>query len=398
MRKLDVGIDKDVLQKWEDTCQKQGLVGIHDRCKHIEALLQKFPVVGIWGMGGIGKTTIAKLVFKKLSSQYDICCFLENVREESQRKGLNQLRDEFFYKLLENDIMSINSHKAIGLQHAMRKLNRKKVFIVLDDVDDFVQLEYLVQDCNFLGSKSRVIITTRDKQLLKSLRVKHEIYEVNGLSDNESFELFKLKAFNEDYPEIGYEDLTKKFVSYAKGTPLALNILGSFLRSKSREEWKSAWKKLKKIPNEGIDKVLRLSYDGLNYEEQQIFLDIACFLKGENKEKVISFLDSCDFCGSIGLRILQDRTLITLSYENIVQMHDLIQQIGCNIVRKESIKNPEKRSRLCDVEEVYDVLKYNKVSKKIFISPKKKCNIIEILANMIQFSYYHYFIFCFSGN
>ena len=80
--------------------------------------------------------------------------------------------------------------------------------------------------------------------------------------------------------KIGYEEIIEKLIIYAEGTPLTLKVLCSFLISKSKEEWESACKKLKKIPHEDIQKVLKLSFNRLNYEEQQIFLDIACFLRG----------------------------------------------------------------------------------------------------------------------
>ncbi|MED6172631.1 hypothetical protein PIB30_051808 [Stylosanthes scabra] len=133
--------------------------------------------------------------------------------------------------------------------------------------------------------------------------------------------------------------------------------------------WKTYGKdlctELQKIPREEILNVLRLSYDGLNYEEQQIFLDIACFLKGISKTIVVDLLDCCDFYPVIGMRSLLDKALITISSNNTVEMHDLVQQMGWEIVRQESIRNPGKRSRLWDSDDVCDVLKNNKGTKAI---------------------------------
>ncbi|CAJ1942239.1 unnamed protein product [Sphenostylis stenocarpa] len=80
---------------------------------------------------------------------------------------------------------------------------------------------------------------------------------------------------------------------------------------------------------------------------------------GEDKDYVISQLDAWGFHGASGIEVLQKKALITISNDNRIQMHDLIRQMGCEIVRQESIKYPGRRSRLWDSEEVYDVLRHN---------------------------------------
>ena len=68
--------------------------------------------------------------------------------------------------------------------------------------------------------------------------------------------------------------------------PLALKVLGSFLYCRSKAEWESELEKLKVLPNKEIQDVLRKSYDGLDDNEKYIFLDIACFYKGQDKDYV----------------------------------------------------------------------------------------------------------------
>ncbi|XP_054781242.1 disease resistance protein RPV1-like isoform X2 [Prosopis cineraria] len=356
-------IINDVLRKLDHRHPSilEGLVGIDENCESIELLLEKVPIIGIWGMGGIGKTTMAKVVFDKLSPHYQSCCFIENIREESKNHGLKYIRDKLVSDLLMDENIHWSPPKVLGSDFVRRRLSWRKVFIVLDDVDNPKQLEYLAKECDCLGQGSRVIITTRDKHLLIG-RV-NEIYMAKPLNFQESFKLFNLKAFHRDHPEIGYEWLSKRVVFYTKGNPLALIVLGSFLHSKTKKEWDSALRRLKKIPNQDIQEALKLSFDGLNDEEKEIFLDIAFFLKGEVKEHIIQLLDSCGFHASIGIRTLQDKALITMGEK--VWMHDLIQEMGWEIVRQECIKEPGRRTRLRDPKDVYDVLRNNRGTEAV---------------------------------
>ncbi|MED6136416.1 hypothetical protein PIB30_055963 [Stylosanthes scabra] len=296
--------------------ESKGLVGIDEQVKSIELLLAKMEpnevgILGIWGMGGIGKTTIAQVIFTKYSSQYQGCCFLKNVREQSQtQRGLDDLCVQLVSQLL-----------------AMKS--------------------------------SRVIVTTRDEQILIAAGV-HHIYKVQELSFQSSLELFCLKAFHKSYPENGYQELSDMAIWYAKGLPLALKVLGSFLCSRSAVAWESALRKLETHPDSSIFNVLKLSYDGLDDSEKNIFLDIAFFFKGEYKDNVIRFLDSCDFFGAIGIDNLQRKALITISPEDTIEMHDLIEQMGLEIVFKESTKDVKKRSRLRNPDDVRNLLENSK--------------------------------------
>ena len=244
----------------------------------------------------------------------------------------------------------------------MKRLKRMKAFIVLDDVHTLELLENLIgvgHDC--LGAGSRVIVTTRDKHVLIGGGI-NEIHQVKEMNSQNSIRLFSLNAFKKIIPDEGYEEISNNVVSYSKGNPLALKVLGSFLRAKSKKEWDSALNKLKETPNAEIQKVLRLSYDELDDREKDIFLDIACFFKGcGSRSRVTEILNACGFFADIGIRNLLGKALVTITPANDIKMHDLIQEMGRQIVREESIKNPGQRSRLWNAGEIYDVLTNNNV-------------------------------------
>jgi hypothetical protein len=99
----------------------------------------------------------------------------------------------------------------------------------------------------------------------------------------------------------------------------------------------------------------------LDDKEKNIFLDIAFVLKGLKRDRVTKISNECGFFADIGISRLLDKDLIRVDVENCIQMHDLIQKMGKQIVLEECPKNAGQRSRLCDPKEVCDVFKNNRV-------------------------------------
>ena len=265
----------------------EDLVGI-DSC--VEEMLDSYLTeglggvrfVGICGMGGIGKTTLAQEIYKRIFDNYEATSFIANIREETKTRGLVSLQKQLLSKILmESEINIWNIPEGINLLR--NTLSNKKVFIVLDDVDEDEQLGALVGKHDWFGPGSRIIITSKDSHLLKRCGA-NDVYRAKGLNYEDALLLFSWRAFNKPYPEENYVEFSKGFANYAKGLPLALKVLGSLLFAKRTEEWKSALNKLKEEPNKFFLDILQISFDGLTYTQKELFLDIACFFKGENKD------------------------------------------------------------------------------------------------------------------
>ncbi|CAN6563523.1 unnamed protein product [Malus baccata var. baccata] len=341
-------------------------VGMESCVKEVEELLgvggNDPCVVGIWGASGIGKTTVAKAVYNAIAYEFEGSCFLADVRETSiQYGGLLQLQNSLLSEIGGSEWKAVNLHRGNIL---IKKLLRgKKILLILDDVDDFEQLDNLVE-VHQLGEGSRVIITTKNKGLLESCKVEL-IYKVQKLEDNKATELFSWNAFGKEKPPDDYLGLARRAIAYAQGLPLALNLIGSHLRGKNIVRWQNILDSYDEEPHRGIQRVLRKSYDTLEYVQQQLFLDIACFFKGEDKDKVLQILKGSNLkVRQHCIDVLVENAIITIE-DNRILMHDMLEQMGKHIVWEESPTEPSERSRLWHPKDVYRVLTKNRGTKKI---------------------------------
>ena len=320
-----------------------------------------FHMIGIHGMGGVGKTTLALAVHNLIADRFDGCCFLQNVREKSKKHGLEHLQSILLSNILgAKDINLTSEHQGISM---IQRRKPKKVLLILDDVDRCEQLQALVGSPDWFGPGSRVIITTRDIQLLASHQVKRT-YSVKTLNKDDALQLLTWKAFKTEQVDPSYMEVLNDVVTYASGLPLALEVIGSNLFEKSVEEWKSAINQYKRIPNNQILEILKVSFDALEEEEKCVFLDIACCFQGYELTEVEVMLRALyDDCMKYHIGVLVQKSLIKIYYSGTIVMHDLIGDMGRQIDRRESSKKPGKGRRLWLLKDIIQVLRDNTVSE-----------------------------------
>ncbi|KAL7205268.1 hypothetical protein ACSBR2_018244 [Camellia fascicularis] len=345
------------------------LIGIHSRAKHIGLWLQDecsdVGIVTICGIGGIGKTTIAKFLYNSNFSRFECSSFLANVREIlKQPNGLLQLQTQLLSDILKGRKENLYSVDE-GIVKIKDALCCKRVLVILDDVDTMDQLDAVLGMRDWFSQGSKIIITTRRARLLRAHEV-YQVHNVENLNYNESLELFSWHAFGKNCPIDGFIKDSERVVQYCGGLPLAIKILGSSLFGKSLIVWKSHLEKLKAIPNYEVVEKLKISYDSLQDDhDKNLFLHVACFFVGMDEDWVVTILDGCDFYTTVGIQNLIDRCLLTVDERRQLVMHQLVQEMGREIVRQESPKEPGERSRLWNHKDSFNVLRENTGTGKI---------------------------------
>ncbi|TQD83694.1 hypothetical protein C1H46_030769 [Malus baccata] len=331
-------------------------VGINSRIQDIISYISSggsndVLMVGIWGMGGLGKTTAAKAIYNQIHPKFEFKSFLADVRDATSQHDLVDLQKKLISDILKKkpEISCVDE----GISLIKRRFRHRKILVIVDNIDKEEQLDAIVGNHDWFGPGSRIIITTRDKRLLLNV---DKACGAKKMNEEEALELFSWHAFKNSCPNQGYLELSKKVVSYCGGLPLALEFLGSLLIKRTLTEWESQLEKLERYPYGNIVNRLRISFEGLDSSQKAIFLDISCFFIGKDKDYVTKVLDGCGFFALIGITVLCERCLVNVE-GNKLNVHDLLREMARVIISEKFLDQPGKWSRLWNRREVTDVLR-----------------------------------------
>ncbi|KAM7461012.1 hypothetical protein LguiA_029133 [Lonicera macranthoides] len=345
------------------------LVGMPSRIEKMEEFLNihsdNVRCIGIHGMGGLGKTTIAEVIYDKYQHHFDCHSFLKDVRETSKsRNGIVHLQNQLRSDILKTKISDIDDYNE-GIRKIKDAVHEKEVLIVLDDVSEKSQIDRLAGSWKWFHARSRIIITTRNEEVLRAFKHTchrdghpevYASYKPDYLNNDDSLELFSKYAFMSKSPPEGYDILSKNIVSTAAGLPLVLVVTGSSLYGETDKDlWDEKFKELKSIPAEEVQEKLRLSYDSLSGVQKEIFLDIACLFLGWNKSNPCYMWDDCGFYPRNVLNVLVRMSIITVGDDDILGMHDQLRDLGRHIACEGKLDECGRWSRLWDCDKAFEV-------------------------------------------
>ncbi|KAM6567798.1 hypothetical protein CsatA_026926 [Cannabis sativa] len=359
-------------------------VGIREHIKNFVSLYfdkptkKDYQIIGMWGMFGIGKTTIAKGVYNRVISQFEHHYFLENVSEKAKtQRSSSDLKDELFAGLLGEESLKFGrggggaaTTASSGSTFAKLRRFRTKVLIVLDGVENEKQYNDILspKDIQF-SNGSIIIVTSRSEQVLMNIKA-GEMYHVRALNDEEADHLYYLQTSTTGESSVGISEedtelLRKKVKDCASGVPEVLLLLCSSLSSHTTiEEKEIAVEKFRSFPDLNLQNKMRACYDQLDTAEKKIFLDIACFFNGEDRDFVERILKGCDLFPEIGIKKLIANSLLHED-KNKLWMIELLQRMGQEIVRQESENELENRSRLWIASDIRHILENDKGTTKV---------------------------------
>ncbi len=317
-----------------------------DKAKDINILLQKESIVGLVGMGGIGKTTLCKKFYHLFHNQYDKSSFLEDVKSKD---NINDVIKQLLHDLC--GICKDTNVNKYDLDQIRQCMISKKVLVVVDDVGKVENLTslQLLMDTKNATPLSKVLVNCRNWQILKSHVSENGKVVMKSLKEEQARELFMFHAFGNanHVPTKDFKDICMKIIKACEGLPLSLKVLGSFLcNTKELEIWEGALRKLKSgqnltggHDNEELWNVLKISYDHLDKQHQNMFLDIACFLGGL-KISTICRVWSGDYLNQkFELQNLQHRSLVQWGEDGILNIHEQLKDMGQNIAMEFPIMN-----------------------------------------------------------
>ncbi|KAJ0672505.1 putative P-loop containing nucleoside triphosphate hydrolase, leucine-rich repeat domain superfamily [Helianthus annuus] len=349
---------------------------------------QNFSIVPIVGMGGVGKTTLATLLYNN-----------QQVTDHFELKAWVCVSDDFdsfgISKVIFESVAQENKkfEDFNLLQVALRdQLRGKRFLLVLDDVwsESYEDWKTLVGPFHACAPGSKVVITTRKEQLLNKLGYNH-LNKLQCLSHDDAMSLFALNALgvNKFNSHLSLKPYGEGIVKKCDGLPLALISLGRSLRTKQDEEsWREVLEsEIWMSKDDAIVPALKLSYRDLSAHLKQLFAYCSLFPKDFmfDKEELIllwaaeGFLHQSTPIDSTKERLGHDcfdellsRSFFQLAPNNqsLFVMHDLMNDLAASVASEFFVRleNDMKRNMR---KEMLEMCRHMSFAREEYVTYKK---------------------------
>ncbi|WVZ62354.1 hypothetical protein U9M48_012113 [Paspalum notatum var. saurae] len=335
-------------------------------------------VISVWGMGGLGKTTLVKEVYQsqELSRLFEKRACITIMRPFVIEDVLQRLAMQLVAE-------SSKRKEEIGFRQQTRKLTkiealteelgmlleRKRYLIILDDLSSILEWDMIIQSLPKMENESRIVVTTREENIAKYCsRNQQNVYKLDVLGYMAALYLFSKKVFKEDINLDKYPTLIEEaniILKKCNGLPLAIVTIGGFLakQPKTPMEWRKLnghiSAELEMNPElERIKTILMKSYDGLPYHLKSCFLYLSIFPEDYNinRRRLVHRWNAEGYLrevrgksmGEIAHRYfmeLIERSMVLPSRESIgsrkgissCKLHDLMREISISNAMEENL-------------------------------------------------------------
>ncbi|XP_022745268.1 uncharacterized protein LOC111295799, partial [Durio zibethinus] len=336
---IEFHLSKDFMaSKSSETASKQIIEALQD---------DNVSMIGLWGMGGVGKTTLVHEVgtYAKRQNLFDKVA----IATVSQKPNFETIQDAIAKDL---DFDMKNDQGRISIQEFWLKLRKeKRILIILDDVWAKIDLK---KDIGIPFSEdhegSKILLTTRRLPICVAMDCQKTI-SLGCLDDHEAWNLFKAKAGLDNSSDEAFKHVASQVIKKCDGLPIAIVTLGSALKGKNHHRWEAAYWRLENrrlVDIEDMDQknaylVLEVSFDYLNDTETKMCF-LLCSLFPEdyeiNVEELVRYAWGLELCRGMGsieavrrvvlaaMGSLKDSCLLLNCGERHVKMHDMVRDVA----------------------------------------------------------------------
>jgi disease resistance protein RPM1 len=371
-----IGCQSKIVDAASYFAKDDDLVGIEENKKRLMQCItydskEQSTVATVWGMGGVGKTTLVSHVYNLVKDDYDTAAWVTVSNRYQVEALLKMIAKQFGVKV---DVASMGKRAITEVIYT--HLQGKKYILILDDVWG-VDVWFSIRDAFPTCSGSRFVITSRIHEVA-SLATGNSVVELHPLQEAQSWQLFCKEAFwkdqNRTCPE-GLKLLAQKFVTKCSGLPIAIACIGRLLSCKqpTYSDWENVYTEIElQLTNNAIldvNIILKVSLEDLPYDLKNCFLHCALFPEDYDikRRRVMRQWIAAKFVREKDNKTLEevaerfltqlvDRSLLQVVARNsggrlkCLRMHDVIRLLALNKAKKECFGKVYDGSRAFSVE------------------------------------------------